>query len=194
MKKSTVLGMLIAAAIGTVVHAHEFKLGAITIGHPYARTTVAGQPTGGAYLKLDNQGANDKLIAVSAPIARSAELHTMKMEGNVMRMREVASIELPSGRTVELKPGGQLHIMLVGLKAPLNEGDSFPLKLSFEKAGDVTVTVKVESAPDAAAMVHDHASAMPTAGEPGGAKPMTGDHAGDKAMPGEHAGQGSMKH
>lgn len=141
----SLLAVLFALAGATTVQAHDFKLGAITIGHPYARTTVAGQPTGGAYLTLANQGADDKLLSVSAPIARSAELHTMNMEGNVMRMREAGTIAVPSGRTVELKPGG-LHIMLMGLKAPLGEGDSFPLKLSFEKAGEVTVTVQVQAA------------------------------------------------
>jgi copper(I)-binding protein len=73
------------------------------------------------------------------------ELHEMKMEGNVMRKREVSAVELPAGKAVELKPGG-LHIMLMGLKAPLKEGDKFPLRLKFEKAGEVTVTVNVEAA------------------------------------------------
>ena len=124
--------------------AHDFKLGAITIGHPYARATVPGQPAGGGFLKLKNNGGDDRLLSASAGVSGTVELHSMSMDGDVMRMRQVDAIALPAGKTVELKPGG-LHIMFVGLKAPLKVGDSFPLKLKFEKAGEVTVEVKVEA-------------------------------------------------
>jgi len=134
----------IAFALTSAAHAHEFKLGEIKIGHPYARATVAGQP-GGAFLKLDNAGADDKLLSARTELASRTELHSMAMEGDVMRMRQVDAIALPSGKTVELKPGG-LHLMLFGLKAPLKNGDKFPLTLRFEKAGEVTVTVNVEAA------------------------------------------------
>lgn len=134
--------------------AHSFKLGAIDIGHPWARPTAAGQVAGGGYLKLTNAGAADRLLSASSEVAESVELHTMSMDGNVMRMRQVEAIDLPAGQTVELKPGG-LHIMFMGLKAPLKEGDKFPVKLKFEKAGEVTVTVNVEQ-PKAAASEHKH--------------------------------------
>ncbi len=126
--------------------AHSFKLGAIDIGHPYARATAPGQPSGGGYLTLSNAGANDRLLSASADVSKSVELHTMSMEGDVMRMRQLDAVELPAGKMVEFKPGG-LHIMFIGLKAPLKKGDKFPLKLKFEKAGEVTVQVNVE-APD----------------------------------------------
>jgi periplasmic copper chaperone A len=132
-------------AVGFAAQAHEFKLGAIAIGHPYARATVPGQPAGGGFLKLENKGDADRLLSASAGVSGSVELHSMSMEGDVMRMRQVDAIELPAGKTVELKPGG-FHIMFMGLKAPLKAGDSFPLKLKFEKAGEVTVDVKVEGA------------------------------------------------
>lgn len=133
---------LTAAALSA--HAHSFKLGELTIGHPYARATAPGQPAGGAYLNIQNAGASgDKLVSASADVSKSVELHEMKMEGTVMRMREVSAVDVPAGKAVELKPGG-LHIMLMGLKAPLKQGDKFPLKLKFEKAGEVTVTVNVE--------------------------------------------------
>jgi copper(I)-binding protein len=126
--------------------AHSFKVGELKIGHPYARATVAGQPTGGGYLVLENHGpAADRLVSASAEVSARVELHSMSMEGDVMRMRQVESVELPAGKAVELKPGG-LHIMFIGLKAPLKEGDKFPLKLKFEKSGEVTVTVNVEGA------------------------------------------------
>ena len=134
----------LAVAATTAAFAHEFKVGDIKIGHPYARATVASQP-GGAFLKLENAGADDRLLSAQTERASRAELHTMAMEGNVMRMRQVDAIDVPSGKTVELKPGG-LHLMLFGLKAPLKSGDKFPLTLRFEKAGEVTVTVNVEAA------------------------------------------------
>jgi periplasmic copper chaperone A len=143
----TTTNLICAAALAfaaLAAHAHEFKAGAITIDHPYARATAAGQPTGGGFMKFVNGGGNDKLLSVSADVSKTVELHEMKMEGDVMRMRQVDGIELQAGKTVELKPGGY-HVMFIGLKAPLKAGDKFPLKLKFEKAGEVTVEVKVEA-------------------------------------------------
>lgn len=148
------LAALSLTVVALSVHAHSFKLGELSIGHPYARSTAPGQPAGGAYLSIRNAGAaGDKLVSASADVAKSVELHEMKMEGTVMRMREVSAVEVPAGKAVELKPGG-LHIMLMGLKAPLKEGDKFPLKLKFEKAGEVTVTVNVEAAAASHEMKH----------------------------------------
>lgn len=147
-----------AAGLATaafVSHAHGYKIGAIDIGHPHARATAPGQPTGAGYLKLTNGGAADKLLAASADVSGKVELHTMSMEGTVMRMRQVEAIDVPAGKTVALEPGG-LHIMFVGLKAPLKVGESFPMKLRFEKAGEVTVEVKVEAAGDKAEHKHKH--------------------------------------
>ena len=138
------IGAALAAA-ALAAQGHGFQLGAIAIGHPYARATVPGQPTGGGFLKLENKGDADRLLSASADVSSSVELHTMSMDGDVMRMRRLDAIALPAGKTVEFKPGG-LHIMFIGLKAPLKAGDSFPLKLKFEKAGEVTVDVKVETA------------------------------------------------
>ena len=145
---------LIASAIvlsAFTCHAHSFKVGAIDIGHPWARPTATGQKAGGGYLKLTNAaGVADRLLSGHTEVAASVELHTMTMDGDVMRMRQVDAIDLPAGQTVELKPGG-LHIMFMGLKAPLKEGDTFPLKLKFEKAGEVVVDVKVQQPKGAAA-------------------------------------------
>jgi copper(I)-binding protein len=136
-----------AAAIlcAHVAHAHSFKLGDLDIGHPHARATAAGQTIGGGFLTLANHGADDRLLGGSSPIAAKVELHTMQMDGDVMRMRQVETIALPAGQTVELKPGSY-HLMFVGLKAPLKAGDKFPLTLRFEKAGAVEVTVNVDAA------------------------------------------------
>lgn len=132
------------ALVTLAATANEFKAGPITVDHPYARATAAGQPTGGGFMKLVNGGTADRLVSVSAAVSKSVELHMMKMEGDVMQMRQVDAIELQAGKTVELKPGGY-HVMFIGLKAPLKAGDTFAMKLKFEKAGEVTVDVKVEA-------------------------------------------------
>jgi copper(I)-binding protein len=115
----------------------------VQVGHPRARATLPGQPVAGGYLTLTNRGPADRLLSVSAAVSRTAELHAMSMDGDVMRMRQVQAIDLPAGQAVELRPGG-LHIMFVGLKAPLKAGDTFPLTLRFERAGEQQVTVTVE--------------------------------------------------
>ena len=137
------------AAATPVAAGHETRLGPITIVHPYARPTAPGQPVGGAYLRVVNQGPAERLVSARTEVAAGVELHSMHMEGDVMRMREIAAVELPAGRSVELKPGG-MHLMLVGLKAPLEMGASFPLTLKFERAGEVVVTVQVETGASAA--------------------------------------------
>ena len=141
MKKHTVAVALLA--LSAAVSAHEFKIGSVSIGHPYARATAPSQSTGGGYLTLTSKGAPDRLVSASTTISESVQLHSMRMEGDVMRMREIGSLEMPADTLVELKPGG-FHLMFVGLKAPLKVGQSFPLKLKFEKAGEVTVEVKVD--------------------------------------------------
>lgn len=145
------------AGLGAAVcaSAHSFKVAAIDIGHPHARPTNAGQQVGVGYLKLSNQGAADRLLSATSPAAASVEMHSMAMEGDVMKMRQVDAIELPAGQTVELKPGGY-HLMLMGLKAPLKAGDKLPLTLRFEKAGEVVVTVNVEVPKPAADAMADH--------------------------------------
>jgi len=145
MKLSLHFASLVLGAATLCAHAQEFKHGSLTIAQPHARATVPGQNTGGGYLRLHNKGPADRLIAASTPVSSTVELHSMTMEGDVMRMRELDAIDVPAGKTVELKPGG-LHLMLMGLKAPLKAGDNFALKLRFEKAGEVTVQAKVRAA------------------------------------------------
>lgn len=138
--------------------AQDVAAGPISIGHPHARATAAGQSIGGGFMSLENRGEADKLVGVRATVSNRVEMHTMRMEGDVMRMRQVEAIELPAGGKVELKPGGN-HVMFIGLNAPLKAGESFPLVLRFEKAGEVTVQMRVEALAPAgadAADVHKH--------------------------------------
>ena len=145
MQTSRWLVPVALAAVAALAQAHDYTVGALHIAHPWARATVQGQRTGGAYLRIDNGGTADRLLAARSDVAAAVQLHSMSMQGNVMRMREVEAIDVPAGAKVALEPGG-LHIMLVGLKAPLQAGSSFPLTLRFDKAGEVRLEVKVESA------------------------------------------------
>ena len=122
----------------------DYKLGAIEIRQPWTRATPPTAESGGGFLVLTNTGTTpDRLIAVKSPAADKVEIHEMKMDGNVMRMRELEKgIEIPPGATVELKPGG-FHIMFMGLKAPFAKDAKVPLTLVFEKAGSIDVELQV---------------------------------------------------
>jgi copper(I)-binding protein len=115
------------------------------IEHPWARATPGGAKTAAAYLTIEGGASPDRLLAVSTPVAGKAELHSTTNEGGVMKMHAVGGIDVPARQPVELKPGAY-HVMLMELKHPLKEGESFPLTLTFEKAGERKVTVAVEKA------------------------------------------------
>lgn len=143
----TALAVLAALALPVAVQAHDYKLGDLTIEHPWAPASIGAAKAGAAYMKVVNEGqTSDLLIAVASPAAEHAKLHTHLVEGGVAKMRPVAAVEINPGEPAILRPGG-LHVMLMGLKAPLKEGDMFPLTLTFERAGTVTVQVIVQ-APD----------------------------------------------
>lgn len=145
MLKRHLITLLTASALVCTAAAHEFKLGDIQISHPYARATVPQQTTGGAYFNLENNSKlDDRLIHVSSTVAKSAEIHTMTMAGDVMKMREVDQIDIKAGSKITMKPGDGYHIMLVGLSKQLTPGDKFPMTLEFAKAGKIEVMVYVE--------------------------------------------------
>lgn len=138
-------GSLGALLISISAAAHDHKAGEIRIDRAYARATAPGQPSGAVYLTLENKGKqSEKLLSAASPAAQSTEIHTMSMEGNVMKMREVAEIELKPEVKIIMKPGDGYHIMLIGLKQPLKAGDKLPLTLQFQKAGAVETTFHVE--------------------------------------------------
>ncbi|WP_198374665.1 copper chaperone PCu(A)C [Neoroseomonas rubea] len=134
--------------------AHDYTAGDLRIFHPWTRAAGANG-NGGGFMRLTNGGAQpDRLISAASPIARVVELHTHLREGDVMRMRPVNDIPIPAGQTVELRPGG-VHVMLIGLNAPLQQGTRVPVTLRFERAGEVTVELAVEAA-GARAPGHHH--------------------------------------
>jgi periplasmic copper chaperone A len=118
------------------------QTGQIEVSNAWARATPGRSEVGAAYVTIQSPTA-DRLVAASSPVAKKVELHTMTMSGTVMKMRPVAVIDIPAGQPVALAPDG-LHIMLEGLKKPLRAGQSFPLTLTFEKAGKQTVNVAVQ--------------------------------------------------
>jgi copper(I)-binding protein len=140
--RSTALALLASVLLAQPSFAQEAK---IAVSGSWARATPGNAPNGAAFMTLTSHGAADKLLAAEAKVAKSVELHTHIKDGEVMKMRQVSSIEIPAGKPVKMEPGG-LHVMFLGLNAPLKEGDKFPLTLVFEKAGKVEVTVPVMGA------------------------------------------------
>ncbi len=127
--------------------ATEAAASAIAITAPWSRETSEGQKAGGAFMMIANTGtAADRLIGGSSPVAGRVETHTMEMDGDVMRMRELEDgLEVPAGGEVLLKPGS-FHVMLMDLKEPLKAGEKVPLTLNFQGAGPVEVALEVQSA------------------------------------------------
>ena len=121
------------------------RVGPLTIEASWARATAGAARTGAAYLRIVNAGAEaDRLLGASSPVAERVELHTHMTTGGVVRMRRIEAVSVPGNETAELKPGGD-HAMLMGLTGPLKQGSTFPLTLSFENAGTITVPVAVRS-------------------------------------------------
>ncbi|PZX16921.1 hypothetical protein LX81_01551 [Palleronia aestuarii] len=120
------------------------EIGALEISAPFARATLPNQPVAGGFMTITNTGdADDTLVGVSSDAAGRSEVHEMAMEGDVMRMRELADgLPIPAGQTVTLAPGGY-HVMFMDLAGPLEEGDGVDLTLSFEHAGEVSMTMPV---------------------------------------------------
>jgi copper(I)-binding protein len=115
----------------------------VRVDDPWVRTTVAPQKTTGAFMAITST-AGGKLVDASSPVATSVEVHEMKMDGDLMKMRPVAALALPAGVRVELKPG-VYHMMLLGLKAPVKAGDVVPIRLVIEDAKGKRETVDVKA-------------------------------------------------
>lgn len=127
----------------------------ISVTDAWVRATMPGQPVGAAYMQIESD-ADARLVGVSSGVVPRVEVHEMKMDGDVMRMREVKAIDLPKGKTVSLEPGG-FHIMLMDLKKPIVAGEIIPLTLAIESDGKrQTVEVKAEVRAMGGAMQHRH--------------------------------------
>ncbi|MDO9635624.1 MAG: copper chaperone PCu(A)C [Thiobacillus sp.] len=127
----------------------------VSVVDAWARATMPGQKVSGAYMTLQAD-ADAKLVGASSTAVPRVEIHEMKMDGDIMRMREVTAIALPKGKAVLLEPGGY-HIMLMNLPKPIAAGDVIPLTLTIESGGKrQTVEVKVEARAPNQTMQHHH--------------------------------------
>jgi copper(I)-binding protein len=124
--------------------ATEFKAGDIAVRDAWSRATPGGAKVGVGYLTIANTGANpDRLVSLTSDIAEHTELHEMSMDGAMMKMRQVTDgLAIPAGGSVTLAPNGY-HLMFLGLKQPLKEGETVTATLGFEKAGPIAVTFDV---------------------------------------------------
>ena len=127
-------------------HAHgthapaAVTIGNIEIKDAFTRATLPNAPVAGGFMTLTNKGSeDDRLVSVETPIARQGQIHEMAMEGDVMKMRQLADgLLIPAGESVELAPGSY-HLMFMGLTGSVAEGDAVPVTLTFEKAGTITI-------------------------------------------------------
>ena len=121
----------------------EAQEGGLHVAHGWARATAGQARNGAAYFVIHMPGqGHDRLIGASSTIAKKTELHTHKEENGIMKMRPLHFVEIGPGEHSAFQPGGN-HVMLMGLHAPLQEGQTFPLKLQFEKAGEIEVEIEV---------------------------------------------------
>jgi len=127
-----------------LAHMTEVQFGELTFSQAFTRAMPPSAGTGGGYVTITNTGTEaDRLIAVSSPAAPVAQLHQMKMDGDVMMMSELPDgIVIPVGESVALAPGG-LHIMFMQVPAPFAEGDVVSVTLTFERAGQIDLELPV---------------------------------------------------
>jgi copper(I)-binding protein len=146
MKTSILFACILLLTAGAAA-AQEFKAGPLEIDQPWSRATPKGAKVAAGYLTIKNTGTEpDRLVGVTSPAAGKSEIHEMSMEKGVMKMRPVpGGVEIKPGETVELKPGS-FHIMMTGLKNPIERGKPFKASLTFEKAGPVEVEFTVVAA------------------------------------------------
>lgn len=139
---------LCALAAAPTAYAQDASL---SVQEPWVRASVPNQHATGAFMRLTST-APARLVAVESPAARNVEIHEMAMQDNVMKMRQVAGIDLPAGHAVELKPGGY-HVMLIDLVSQINAGQHVPLTLVIEDAQrqQRRITVDAEARPLGAA-------------------------------------------
>lgn len=129
---------------------HHSAPASFVVSDAWSRAMPPTAPTGAVYFTLQNpSGEDDRLIGVSTPRAERAELHTHVQQGELMSMQKVEAVELPANGTLQFKPGGH-HVMLFKMTQPLKAGETFPLTLQFDKAGELTLEVKIlDQAPNA---------------------------------------------
>lgn len=140
----TIMLAVASALVSPAAAADGYDVGSIHISQPWSRATPKGAPSGAGYMTLINNGAvPDKVSCVADDASAQCQIHSMTMEGGVMRMRPVeGGLEIKPGETVSLKPGGN-HMMFLSLKHPLEQGATVKATLKFEHAGSIDVEYPV---------------------------------------------------
>jgi periplasmic copper chaperone A len=124
--------------------AHTQEKGDIEVRHPWSRATPTGAKLAVAYMELRNRGTQpDRLLSASTEVAKRVEMHVTHREGEVTKMRQVQSFQIPGRERYALRPGGA-HLMLVDLAQPLKKGQRFTMTLRFERAGELEVELEVQ--------------------------------------------------
>lgn len=172
--------LILALFANGAVQAADYDVGSMHISQPWARATPKGASSAAGYMTITNKGtAPDRVSCVSSDAAAQCQIHSMTMEGGVMKMRPVeGGLEIKPGETVTLQPGGY-HMMLVDLKHPLEAGKTLKATLKFDKAGTVDVDYPIAAI----------GAPAPTASSGGGM--MMGDHGGGMMM--QNSGGGMMQ-
>jgi copper(I)-binding protein len=115
----------------------------VSVERPWSRATPPGARIGVGFMELKNAGtAPERVLGATSPVAGRVQMHVTERDGDVMKMRQVESLEIPAGGTFELKPGGA-HLMLMELKAPLKKGERVPLTLRLGNGGELQVEMSV---------------------------------------------------
>lgn len=127
-------------------HAAEITAGDLTLSGAFTRATLPNAPVGGGYVTIINNGDEaDRLVAAESPFSPDVQIHQMAVVNDVMEMNELEDgLEIPAGETVTLAPGG-LHLMFMDISEPFVEGETVPVTLTFEKAGEVEIELSVEA-------------------------------------------------
>ena len=132
-----IVAAALSLALAASAQAHEVKKGDLTLSELQVRATVAGVPTSAAYFTITNAGKTaDKLLSIDCACATSAMMHESRSQNGISSMTMLSAVAIPAGGQVQFKPEG-LHVMLVGLKAPLKAGALQEMTLRFAKAGTV---------------------------------------------------------
>lgn len=156
---ASTVGLLSIALPMSNAQAHE-EVGLLT-SDGWVRASLGAGKTTAAYIILDNShGPSDVLLSVHTPIATAAEIHTMTMEGDIMRMRRMETAPLPNGEKLEFQPGG-MHLMLIGLTSKVQAGDDVPVTFVFEKMGEKTIVLKALKKAPTVAHSGDHKMPAP---------------------------------
>ena len=143
--KALILSAVLALTAAPVLACESFTLGDLTVEHAWSRATIGADRPGVFYVEITNNGsADDALVGITTSAAGMPMLHETVVTDGIASMPHAMSIPVPAGQTVELAPGGY-HGMLMGLSTALKEGDSFPVTLTFQNAGEIAVNVEVLS-------------------------------------------------